>query len=247
MLQELVDLLPNEPGTLALSIALIGTAAGAGLCAVGARYSKPILTLVTVLLGAAIGMHLPQWFGWTVSGAGPAVGGAVVLGLSGWLLHRFWIGIGLGLVMSCWSALAVWTWMRNGHSFDWPKVEASTSVVAFLSALWHSLPTDVAKLLPYAAVVSMVSGVAMAILWDRPIVILMWSAAGTTLLAIMGVAAIDYGRPDWIKNMNVQPWIQICVLLVTLGISMTIQWKATPVPEGSGDKRGKKTPSEGAD
>lgn len=252
MLQELLELLPHEPGTLALAVAVAGTIVGAGLCAVGARFSRPLVSLVLVVLGAALGMALPRWLDWSISGAGPAVGGAVLLGVSGWVLHRMWVGVGLGGVLSCWAVLALWIWMRNGHVLEWPEIGASTTLPSFLGELWHSLPPEVARLLPYTVATAMVSGLAAAILWDHPIVILTWSAVGTTLLAIMGIATIEYGRPSWIEAVDVRSWVQVLALLAVLGLSILVQWKVAPASGGPGSsvdgkKQGKKEPAEEMD
>lgn len=249
MLQELLTILPREPGTLALAIALIGTAIGAALCAAGARFSRPLITLITVLLGATLGMSLPRWMDLSISGAGPAVGGAIVLGLTGWVLHRFWIGVGLGLVLSSWTTLIVWVCWRNGQTLHWPAVNAGTTLPMFLMDLWHALPRDVARLLPAVTITAMVSGVAASILWDRPIVVLMWSAVGATMLAIMGTAAIDYGKPELLKQIDIRPWLQVLVFVLLIGVSMLVQYKVAPVQDSdnSNKKNGKKQPAEGAD
>src|SRR5687768_5279625 len=105
MLQQLLALMPKEAGTFGLVVTVAGTLAGLVLWLVGARFSRPLITLCTVALGGAVGMMLPRWCGWTVNGMGTAVGGAIVLGVSGYVMHRFWVGIGLGLVMCCWAAL----------------------------------------------------------------------------------------------------------------------------------------------
>src|SRR5262245_56130142 len=108
MLLDLLQLLPTDPGGPVLLTTMIGTVVGAALWLLGAKISRPLVTLLTVLGGAMIGMHLPQWFGWQISGAGPAVGGAVVLGVSGYVLHRMWVGIGLGSVLALWAAMGTW-------------------------------------------------------------------------------------------------------------------------------------------
>ena len=85
-----------------------GAVVGAVLWLAGARFSRTLVGLVTVSLGAFLGMEMPRYFGWGVSGAGPAVGMALILGLSGYIMHRFWIGVGLGTVLAAWAFLATW-------------------------------------------------------------------------------------------------------------------------------------------
>src|SRR5215218_9169883 len=108
MVQQLLPLLPKEIGQAALIAALVGTFIGVGLWLAGARFSRPLITLVTVSLGAVIGRALPGWMNWNVNSMAASVGGAVVLGMSGYVMHRVWVGLGLGLLLACWAALGTW-------------------------------------------------------------------------------------------------------------------------------------------
>src|SRR5206468_9593604 len=82
-------------GRYALLAALVGSAAGFVLWLAGSRFSRSLVTLLAVTVGAVLGMHLPGWFDWPIEGMGLAVGGAMVLGLSGFLLHNTWVGLSL--------------------------------------------------------------------------------------------------------------------------------------------------------
>src|SRR5437870_5881909 len=108
MVQELLALLPKEVGTLALVLAMTGTLAGAGLWLAGARFSRSLITLVLVSIGGWTGLFLPRWLGWTIDGWAPAIGLALGMGASGFFLHRFWVGIGLGVVLAAWAGFATW-------------------------------------------------------------------------------------------------------------------------------------------
>src|SRR5436190_19875812 len=103
MLQELLPLMPSQAGPAALTVAIIGMIAGAVLWLAGSRFSRSLITLSAVSLGAALGTHLPRWAGWSLDGMAPGIVGAIVLGVSAFLFHRFWVGIGLGLVLACWA------------------------------------------------------------------------------------------------------------------------------------------------
>src|SRR5215212_1255202 len=159
MLLDLIQLLPDKPGDGALIIAMFGGVFGLVLWIAGVKVSRPLVTLVTVLLGATIGLQLPGWFKWNISGAGPAVGAAVVLGVSGFVLHRMWVGIGLGLTLALWCALGIWLLMHENVSWDWPDLSASSSCWEYLKDVWCGLPPNMARMLPWAAGVSLVCGV----------------------------------------------------------------------------------------
>ena len=108
MIQELMTLMPQglagcSPGW-AIGLAL----AGAALWLIGATFSRSLVTLALVAAGTLIGLHLPGWCRWSIDGMGPAIGGAVLLGCSGYLLHRVWIGASLGIAMALWSGITCW-------------------------------------------------------------------------------------------------------------------------------------------
>src|SRR3954465_14650639 len=180
MIQELINLLPRDPGNAGLIVEIIGSLIGAGTWLLGSRFSRPIITLLTVLIGATVGMHLPRWFGWNISGAGPAVGGALVLGVTGYVLHGMWVGIGLGTVLCSWVTLACWIAFRNGAGWAWPQWGADSTLVAYGQSLWQSPPGHVTGILPYACATAMVSGLALAIIYPKLSLVLGWSLAGAT-------------------------------------------------------------------
>jgi len=176
---------------------------------------------------------LPRWFGWEISGAGPAVGAALVLGLTGYALHGMWVGIGLGTVLASWTAMACWISFRNGANWNWPAIDSTTTVATYITTLWQSLPADVMRILPYASGTAMVSGIAMAIIWPKLSLIVGWSLAGTTLLAGMGVAALDFGQPDWLVKIPSPLWAQTTLLGCFAALGSMIQWKLGPKPAGA--------------
>ncbi len=108
MFQHLITLLPRQPGTVTLIVALMGCLCGLALWIAGARFSRSMLTLAAVALGTAIGMKLPLWCNWSIDPMAPAVAGAIVLGVSAYALHRLWVGAWLGGVLTLWSVLVLW-------------------------------------------------------------------------------------------------------------------------------------------
>ena len=76
---------------------------------------------------------------WNINGAGSAVALAVILGVLGFLMHRFWIGMFLGIVMSCWAALDSWALLNKDQPFTWPAVKSDTNIASFCTELWQVL------------------------------------------------------------------------------------------------------------
>ena len=228
MLLDLLQLLPDKPADGVLIIAMIGSVFGLVLWIAGVKVSRPLVTLVTVLIGATIGLQLPRWFNWNISGAGPAVGAAVVLGVSGIVLHRMWVGIGLGLTLALWCALGMWLIMRNNSSWDWPDLGDSQSWWAYLQDVWDDLPPNMARMLPYAAGAALVCGVASSILWPKLTTVLNWSAIGLTMCVALTTSAIAITHRDWLAKAPQQTWVQLASLAGLLFVGAAVQWKLSP-------------------
>lgn len=209
MVQELLPMLPQEAGRVALVVAIVGTLFGLGLWLAGARYSRPLLTLLAVSIGGVVGQKMPVLASWTMNSGATAVGGAFVLGLSAYLLHRLWVALLLGLVLGAWAALGTWIICNDGFVWAWPAVDAETTLRTFANATWASLPEAVRKYMPVATGIAMLSGFASTLVWPRVGQVLLYSTAGVSLLIGMGVAAIEFGRPEWIWIVPAQSLIHI--------------------------------------
>jgi hypothetical protein len=100
MLQEWLARLPQDAGPRGLACALLMAVAGLVLWLVGARFSRSIFTLLGVAAGAWVGLRVPRWMGWEIDAMAIAIGGALVLGLAGYLavvagLHDVYVLAGI--------------------------------------------------------------------------------------------------------------------------------------------------------
>lgn len=241
MVQELLPLLPQEPGRIALMVAIVGTLIGLGLWLAGARFSRPLLTLLAVSVGGVMGQRIPGITGWTVNSAAAAVGGAFILGLSAYLIHRLWVAILLGVVLAAWAALGTWVICNDGAQWAWPAVDAETTWRTFAEAAWTSLPDAVRKYLPYATGLALVSGFASTLLWPRIGQVLLYSTSGVSLLIGMGIAAIEFARPQWIWIIPAQTHAQLMLLFGMVAFGAVVQWQLKPpLPKDSSGGAGAK-------
>jgi hypothetical protein len=230
LFQQLLPLLPSEPGTLALVVASIGTLVGAGMWLAGAKFSRPVLTLTAVALGTAVGNKLPLWCGWSIDGMGPAVGGAVVLGITAFAFHRAWVGLWLGALLACWTALAVWLLLGNQSHWTWPAMNASTTLPKYFSMIWLSLPENVTRVLPFFCGIAMLGGWAAGVLWPRVGLVLMWSAGGISIAIGMGAVAMQRIHPSALAHLPKQTWTQLALLVVLITAGAIWQWRITNTP-----------------
>jgi hypothetical protein len=236
MVQQLLPLLP-EPTRFTFLVALAGSLLGAGLWLTGARFSRRLITLLGVAVGAGLGMAMPQWFGWTVHPMACAVGGAVLCGAAGFGLHKLWVGVGLGMVLACWATLATWLAFSGNEPWHWPA--ATETVLEYAAAVWAAIPELVRLYLPYSAGTAMISGISATLLWPRVGVVLLYSCAGVSLLVGMGLAAIEAGQPEWLELLPADTWGQLLTLLGLVAFGAVMQWQLQPAapsaPAAGGD------------
>jgi len=228
MLQEMVTLLPALSGPRCLAACVACAIVGLGLWVGGARYSRHLMSLTLTAVGAVVGLQLPKWFGWTMNGGGTAVALAVVGGVLGFLLHRAWVGLMLGVAMSFWTALICWVLLNDDKPLAWPTVSDQTTARTYATDLWQLLPADVTRILPYAAGSAMISAICLALLWPRVATVLNWSFVGLTLLIACGIQAIVIHEPNWMTMLPAQTWAQATAFFGMIAFGSIVQWKIAP-------------------
>jgi hypothetical protein len=237
MLQDLLQLLPRDAGSATAALAMLGAIAGGILWLAGARFSRPVMTLVAVTIGAVLGSAMPGWFHWTISPMGPAVGLALLLGVSAYALQRVWVGLALGAVLAVWASLATWLALHGSHALDWPGLDQHPTVLGWLRAAWSGVPPEPAHVIPYAAAGAMIAGLAMTILWPRFSTLLAWSLIGLSMLIGMGATVVDYTRPQWVKALPPQSGAQCLALVLLIGIGLLVQSRTAPQPAPASSKK----------
>jgi len=208
MVQELTSLMPHQMGELALWMAMAGVALGAGLWLAGTCFSRSIITLLLVAIGSFAGKRLPGWMGWSIDPMATAVGGAILLGISGYLLHQYWVGIGLGLVLAAWTALL--TWKNSGQGVSWREMEGWSSARLMLSfAVWGMG----------------ISGIAAAWLWPKVGQSLFYSITGLTMVLAMALTIAQLGRAGWLQWVPAGKWAQYSSMASLVLVGVAVQWR----------------------
>ena len=223
-------------GRYALLAAMVGSAAGFILWLAGSRFSRSLVTLLAVAVGAVVGMHLPGWMDWPIDGMGLAVGGAVVLGLSGFLLHNTWVGISLSGLLALWSGTAAWMVAGRGARFEmhWPEIDPAADASTVLATLWRAMPGDLPWVMPCAVAGALAAGVVITVLWSKLARVLAYSLAGLSLLVVAGVWAMQMSRPQWLAAVPRDVPTQVAILLGGVAVGVLIQWRLTPAPGSAG-------------
>ncbi len=232
MVQQLIAWLPDQIGAAAVLIAICGAIIGATLWLAGAKFSTTLIGLATTSFGAAAGMAMPRYFGWSINGAAPAIAMAIVMGVSGFVLHRIWVGIGLGAVLAAWAALTSWASLCGDRQFVWPKYLATDNAVTYAHSIWAILPADVAHVLPYACGVAMLTGLVVTIFWPRLAIATAWSLAGVSMLVGLGAAAMEFSRPQWVNDIPREPSSQVLGLIALVAVGAAAQWRTARIAAG---------------
>jgi hypothetical protein len=228
MIQQLLTLLPSQINSIALICAVIGAFAGAILWLGGSRFNQTLVTLISVSTGALIGLQLPYWFNWKLEGWATATLGAIVCGISGYLAHKLWVGIGLGIVLTVWAALATFVLCGDHKAFVWPAYTVGVSWKIYLPAVWNALTPEVRRMLPFACATAMVGGFVATLVWTRLGVVLLYSCTGISLLVGLGVAAMSAAKPQWLKLIPNQTSSQVIVLISMVAFGAVLQWRCAP-------------------
>ena len=237
MIQQLLSMLPQQIHPVALILAVSGSILGGVLWLGGSRFSRTVVTLLCVSCGSLVGLQLPHVFGWAIEGWATAVLGSLLLGITGYALHKVWVGFGLGLVLALWAALATFVFSADPRGFAWPLTPAGSTLATHLLDLWNALAPETRELLPFACAAAMLMGVTASVVWHRLAVVLLYSTSGISLLVGMGSLALNAAKREWLSLIPSQTSSQLIVLLSAVAFGAVLQWRCPPAPSNPAHRR----------
>jgi len=191
---------------------------------IGGKFSRGMLTLAMVAIGAFVGLRIPRWFGWGIDGAAVGVFGALVLGLAGYFLHRTWIAFSLATLCAIWAGIAVWIALGRPIEWSWPAFTRSGTAADLPAQIWEGFPPELRRNLPLAVGSGLAFGLLFVLLWPRLGRALLFSLLGLTFIVAIGLPGIVAHQPAWLANVPPDWRTQVGILggLVLLGT--VIQW-----------------------
>src|SRR5688572_29577790 len=116
MLYQFLTARFGETGWPVAMMSIFGVITGIILWLIGARFSRGVITLIAVSIGALVGLRLPAWFNIPLGTWATAIGSALALGVCGYALHCMWVGAGLSLLLAIWAAVLVWNVYGSGRA-----------------------------------------------------------------------------------------------------------------------------------
>lgn len=239
ILQRLHLLLPSawssEQGTLHwiwwLSIAL----AGAMVYLLGARFSRGLVTLALVTLGAFLGKLIPPALGTHIDPAAGCIVGALVLGVLAFVFHRFLIAWSLGLLTGLCVVLGLFVHATTPAAWTWPSLSHGLSPALELCAA--QLGTDTVQRMAALGGIASLAATALAFVFPRIGLCLFWSLLGLMLMltSLLGYSAAH--TSDLLTSLSARDTqTQLIALAALLLTGFVIQWPQTgkrkaPAPE----------------
>lgn len=240
MLREILSLLPQGMVDRPPALLLAAAGAGAVLAVVGGRFTRSLVTLSAVGAGAVLGLHAPAWFGLSVDAIGAAFCGAIVLGVSGFVLHRTWIGLLLSTLLMTYAGVFTWIMLAGDVKWSMPQLDGSQDMPAILSTIWRSLPAALYPSLPIAIFVAAALGILVAVLWPRVARVACCSVLGGGVLVVAGGLATQKNWPQVYNSIPDHVALELAIFLGFLLLASCIQWVFLP---RRGSKSGSKNSS----
>ena len=236
MFHHVLSFVPEGAGSFWTFITAVVAVAGAVLWLAGARFSRSLVTLTTVTVGAAIGLQLPRWLGLPVGAWATAILGALVFGVAGWGMHKTWVGAGLGVVAAFWGIAIAWIVFGPADGYAWPSRGNHAGVFDHLGTVWMSFPRSFRWAGPIGCMLGVFTGAAVAWKHKKFTPMLLYSMLGVTLMIIFGISAMEMGMPTMLAIVPSQRSIQLAtlVLMVAFGTAVQYRWSAKPSGGGGG-------------
>src|SRR5947207_1288440 len=215
----------GESGWLVAAMSIVGVVAGLVLWLVGARFSRGIVTLIAVSIGALVGLRMPAWFAVPLGAWSTAVGGALLLGISGYALHRMWVGAGLAFLLALWAGILVWNIYCSGRVGTFPDRVAGMGIDEYWTQVWNVLPRDFRRIGPFLCGLAIIFGVTVSVFWSRAAAVMLYSVLGVSVLMIMGMLGLAISKPQLLGILPSQTGTQIATFGGMVLFGAIVQWK----------------------
>jgi hypothetical protein len=218
------NLLPLLPRRIDLPLAIEIVAGGAAVWLAGARFSRTLLALAATLAGGAIGYQSPQWFGWNVDPWSVAVGGALMLGIIGFIGHRWIAALGLGVVLSVWTVLATIACVGLHGIPDFAELLPRNAIAANLNSSPQGASETNGPIIFAALAVGLIAGITFAVAYRRLALVLFWSLLGSAAAILPALAVARPHYLTWVPRSALE---QGLFLFVMVALGAAVQWRIT--------------------
>lgn len=238
MFHHFLSFVPDGAGSFWTFMTVVVAAVGTVLWLAGARFSRSLVTLATVAIGAAIGLQLPRWLDLPIGAWATAIAGALVFGVAGWGMHKTWVGAGLGVVMAFWGIAIAWITLGPANGYAWPSRGQHAGFFDHLGVIWTSFPSSFRWASPIGCLLGIATGAAVAWKYKKFTPMLLYSMLGVTLMIIFGISAMEVGMPTMLAIVPSDRSVQLATLVLMVAFGTAVQYRWLAKPAGGGDGGG---------
>lgn len=232
-LEQIFPALSPEAVPAAAWVAGGGAAFGVALWLVGSRFSRQLVALVAVAAGAAVGLQIPRWIGLSIGSWAAAIGGALILGLLGFVFHRAFVKIGLAVLMFAWGIFAAWLLYAADAGWTIPARSESASLWDYATRFYDSVPPALRISAPVGAGIGLVIAGVLCFLLPRLASSLFYSLLGFCMAAGFGYLAANHLRPQILDVFPRERTAQLIMMAGVVSFGAMLQWWFHPRPPRS--------------
>lgn len=227
MLRLIDEILANLPPEAIGAVAWLCTAAailGLIIWLFGSRFGRSLMTLALVSIGGLTGLQMPRWFNWPLGGWATCIGLVLILGISGYVCQRFWIAVGLSLLLALWTAAA----LVGAYAIDILAVAEGDSLSKCAVNAWSAIPASLHLAGPLAILIAISAGLTAGILFARPAMFLFYAMLGTSLIVVFATFALRAKGFDAISPLP-QDWrYRLAIASGVALVGTAVQWQLSP-------------------
>jgi hypothetical protein len=237
MFKQILDLLPADPqGVVVTTVVAIAIGLGTLTALLGALHSRLTMSLIMLAVGAGLGNMLSIRVQWDMN-PGIAIGGcAILLGLLGYFLHRFWVALNLGVLVACVSLFILYDQTQPSRisSPTTTTVEVAPSPREQILSTWRGSTPGFRSMAPWVGAAALAVAGVLGYCFPRFGMALLYSLGGTLLT----LAAIRLGHASdqitWLEAFKTGPMTTaafgFCLLLVGFLTQMALLYRHPKEP-----------------
>lgn len=227
MLEELASLFAGLDDESSLQVTMIAgsvAVAGAVLWLYGNALSRGLITLALVAIGTVAGLLVPDVMEWQVQSSATAMGGAVALGVSGFMLHHLFRSALLAMAAAGW-VLVIAALAQGVDAHALVIAAQSRDIGAIGVALEQAVPAMHDTAVRLAAALAALGGVTLSLLRPRTGGVITWVLTGGAIMLAGTTVAMLVHHPHIPLQVGGSPLLQAGLIgTLLLGGIMIQSW-----------------------
>lgn len=216
MFEQLINNMPPDPSGVVITLVVaVGVGLGALTALLGALHSRPTMSLLMLCIGAILGHMLPVWMSWHINRSAAITAGAIVFGLSGFILHRFCVAMVLGFLVAIVAAFILYDQTQPIDKAPSAEVKLQSSLAGSFIDTWDGATPKFRKAAPWVGISAFAIAGVLALALPKFGMAVLYSLGGTllTLFSIKLGHASD--KIHWLDSIKTGP-MTIAVLGMTM-------------------------------